>query len=573
MQWTLFRVFVSLLLFLGSLTNTQASDLSPQAKVQWQLLLFADNSRKPSEEILQKLMINPTTQQICTYPARYLWIAHYYPNHKFDFKKCKDLNTFTQKVPADKISVVFATEKVSNPVSMMGHIYLKLAGNKELKDVSHAVSLYVPTQGNPIKLFLDSFFFGAQGVFSLYPGQQTLDNYLYQEQRNIWEYELAIDPWSRKLLLYHIFELKHTRFKYYFHRFNCASMVEHLLNILNPASKQPTVLLRTPHQVLTIMQQNFSIKKTTIFLADRWKIEALTQELPLTTNSFKAIIKNPLEVLPTLSSLSPKQQWLTLELAKSFSRYKYTHHQQKKDKFLKEQLSLKQKQETISPNAILNLSPKNNPVNAPRSSQITLGYQHENGIDNFTLNFLPVYHTLSDDTTTNLNEYELKLAESQLIYNHQQKIKIDYLTIYSVTQLSPISPLLTNHSFHIDISYKDYYSAYRSMQLIGMWGKTVRFWKDIDFWTMLGASAELKKSYIYPTLFSGFVIREIYQLKTVIKFNISHNLKTKTLWRLQFIESIPISKNWSLRFEFSKIKNNKHHKKLTRSLLGLKYYF
>lgn len=41
---------------------------------------------------------------------------------------CSDVREFRAKAPAEQISLVFASEDLARPASMMGHAFLELAG-------------------------------------------------------------------------------------------------------------------------------------------------------------------------------------------------------------------------------------------------------------------------------------------------------------------------------------------------------------------------------------------------------------------------------------------------------------
>ena len=82
---------------------------------------------------------------ICKFPARFFWIKSVLNlgDDTFPHVQCAEFDEYLKKAPADDISLVFVSENVSNPSSMMGHIFLKLSGyNHKSKYVEHAVSFF-----------------------------------------------------------------------------------------------------------------------------------------------------------------------------------------------------------------------------------------------------------------------------------------------------------------------------------------------------------------------------------------------------------------------------------------------
>ena len=82
---------------------------------------------------------------ICKFPARFFWIKSELnlDDNSLPHVQCTEFEEYLKQAPADEISLVFVSENVSNPSSMMGHVFLKLSGhNYKSNYVEHAVSFF-----------------------------------------------------------------------------------------------------------------------------------------------------------------------------------------------------------------------------------------------------------------------------------------------------------------------------------------------------------------------------------------------------------------------------------------------
>src|SRR5690606_22751605 len=149
---------------------------------------------------------------------------------------CESLQEFKKRAPFERVYLIFASENISIPSSMMGHVYLKFSGkNKEKKDLQHAISFYTDVDGfNCAKLVVESLILGKKGYYSLSPSEPIKEKYILQEGRNVWEFELNLTNYERNLLQYHLFELKRIKLTYHFHTYNCATLIENILFVTNP---------------------------------------------------------------------------------------------------------------------------------------------------------------------------------------------------------------------------------------------------------------------------------------------------------------------------------------------------
>jgi hypothetical protein len=127
---------------------------------------------------------------------------------------------------------------MNNPASMFGHTLLRLDvadPNEPRNLLAYAIDFTASTGGDAGPVFL------AKGTLGLYPGRFGLNPYydklaLYAEwqNRDIWEYPLALSADEVELVLLHLWELDDVEIPYYFFRQNCSYQLIKLLAVARP---------------------------------------------------------------------------------------------------------------------------------------------------------------------------------------------------------------------------------------------------------------------------------------------------------------------------------------------------
>lgn len=219
----------------------------------------------------------------CRFPARLLFISHELNISKEEFPKikCLNLDLYEMKTPADKISLIYASEKVNFPSSMMGHSFLKYSGkNYQNREVEHAASFYtIVDTVNLFKLAYKNIFSGMKGLFALQPYEKVVEQYTNIENRNIWEYQLSISDYRRKLIYYHVWELKSIRTKYFFTSYNCSTVIYYTLSLANPKIYNDEHLWMTPIDTVKFLYKYDLLEKSKFIPSNKYLIQMSTEDL------------------------------------------------------------------------------------------------------------------------------------------------------------------------------------------------------------------------------------------------------------------------------------------------------
>jgi Domain of unknown function (DUF4105) len=206
---------------------------------------------------------------ICRYPARFNFLIRNLKLHKKQFPQpnCKKYKEYLKRVPIDKVSVIFAAENTTSPSSMMGHTFIKISGtdiNNNLKQ--HVFSYFARVENtNTSSFYFQVMTSGTHGVYALLPYQKKAQEYLYQEERSLWEFDLKLNSQQIKNLRDHLWELKEKDIQYSFIDHNCNTALIQILKIadnnLDSHIKKPFI---TPVEYIQELNKREAITRVSI---------------------------------------------------------------------------------------------------------------------------------------------------------------------------------------------------------------------------------------------------------------------------------------------------------------------
>lgn len=563
---------------------------------QWRALLHSHNnsfdvhdsnfylsSSKASlkEELIEnynQFFVKKDVHAMCKFPARYLWLAKKL-NETPDFSKCDQLLDFIAKAPFETLSVVFAAENVTSPTSMMGHIFLKISGNNAKKEKrEHSISFFTELEGVSFpSLVFKSLVSGMEGHYALGPYENAKNVYLHDELRNVWEFDLRLDSFEQQLIQFHLYELKNISFTYFFHRFNCATLINNILAVVYPETFIDRTGVVTPLDVVRKINKKDHIEKIQIYASGQWKATAILDSFKLDKENVE-IIKNERYEQLNLMSLKAEEKFLTFKLAKFYNDIQYEREKINKEKWRENNRQIDSLDNSLDSSQALDLSNYKKPYLTPPDSQIEVSYLNRNKNDLSLISFLPASHSLEDDNSNYNDESSLKMGNIKLGYNFsKKKAFVDSLMLYSVSRYKPVNELFNNWSGRLDVGYtqglsKEFdYDSFYSLSF-GI-GQTYRFMNDIDAYGIMNSGISVNDDfqvYLRPEL--GFIIREIWGLKTIVNISRSfyNHQEINNSNEVNFIQSMNI-KNYT--FNFSLKRNWKEEKKINEYGVGIKYLF
>jgi len=177
----------------------------------------------------------------CAFRARYTWLVEQLDIDpaRLAPRPCERFEEWMVGLNPGGLTLVFPEAYMNNPSSMFGHTLLRVdpaTGGAEKDLLAYAVnySAEVGQDGGVAFAFKGIFGF-YEGLFSVLPYYDKLKQYGDWENRDIWEYQLELDPGQVRFLLMHVWELRGIPFVYYFFDDNCSFQLLALLEVADPS--------------------------------------------------------------------------------------------------------------------------------------------------------------------------------------------------------------------------------------------------------------------------------------------------------------------------------------------------
>jgi hypothetical protein len=468
---------------------------------------------------------------VCRFPARYWWLKQKLALPDLPLDSCPDVQDFRSKAPMDTLSLIFVSETLTQPSSMMGHAFLKLSGqNAQGQALTHAVSFYTDADTfNLPKLLFDSLVTGKQGYFALTPYQEQQSRYTDEEERNVWEYDLKLDSWQRELVRLHLLELKQSDLRYFFQDYNCATVVRFIMALSGRLPEQGKGWV-TPKDLVRVANEAGLIDEQRTITPSRWMTRNLGKQLSAGQLAANQAVLHSNSINPALFTPADEQHYMQLEHAAALNQYSYLQGQLTRSQWLQNDRQLANIRQQQFAGQQLSADARLDPAYAPDDSQISINWQQRNGQHGMLLSYLPVSHWLADDNRSYQRENGLQLlSPSLLIPQHGQRARLDSFVLYGMESLLPYDPTTGGLSGKFRLAYQPQYGKQlqlaRATSAIAMGGLTRRLHDDIDLYLLAGGGPGMRSGQVYlqAQAEAGLILRGVFNSKTQLQHSWHRN--------------------------------------------------
>lgn len=522
-------------IFAQTLLSAQELNEASQSS-QWIALLHLDNGYpiirdpafilsiddfSPRNELVKTLDEFSNTslldsQKLCRFIARAEYIKKTL-NVKIEFNEgiCSEYQEFRLKAPADKISIIYASENLTQPSSMLGHSMLAISGMNESNVlVEHGISFFTDLDSmNIASILWDTLYLGKKGHFIIEPLSKSINYYLKSEQRNIWQYNFDLTQAEKSLMHKHLWELRGLDIDYFFHKHNCATFSFDILGVAKPkllAYRQNSV---TPIDVVKAAEKSNVIGEVKIYPSNKWKIRMLTDFM-----SNDELTE--LERLVLNDEKSMMTSVLANEMLKTLNQYNLeigdVNKQQWKDNQEKWLLN-------STENHFLEINDYKSPSQSPGDAAYDITIENSQQEQWLLFGWLPASHALEDDNRQYFGETELKLSEIVLKKSLTTfDANLYRWVIYSAKALTPRNRFTGGLSGSFSLGFDQFLHDARERELAayvsGSLGVTKKISNDVSVYYLanIGQVSNFNKSYAYISPEIGAYIYEIFNMKSMI---------------------------------------------------------
>ncbi|WMC10723.1 DUF4105 domain-containing protein [Oceanimonas pelagia] len=460
---------------LPSLSATERAQLAAlfhfqngKPKITDPAFLLSGSERDLQAEFESNLNVYMNMEQradyLCRFPARSLWISRLLGEEVPGFEHCEELYEYIQRVPADDISLVYASENLLSPSSFMGHSFIKMKDQEDRR--AHAVSYFTEVEGfNLPAIMFEALVTGKEGYFIVSPYEEAKRYYKDIEGRNVYEYSLALNDFDRELIRLHLWELKDKQIDYYFHTNNCATLTLDILALAKPVLLQHGEEWLSPLDVVKYVNDHGMVEKVSISPSLGWKVRAFGEGLDYQE---KEALRQKLVDHGRLEPLSSVEDLLQHEYRHALNDWLYF------EKRIDRELYERNRAEIIRHDRdyqhfLLDLSDYKNPVHRAADSQFMIGARLREANANLLVSWLPASHLTVDDNRNAFSESTLQVLKSTLGID-KEHLYLDEVVLYGIESYIPRDEVIgglsgrfrllwerggydsysTNRRFHVD---------------------------------------------------------------------------------------------------------------------------
>lgn len=576
-----FLFFCSQVFASGAEENGSGDDIQALASTpQWQALIQANGGMaritdprfllshqhfSAENELRQSVaLLRQKPESACRFPARKLFIERQLNIRLSDFRldQCADYQQFKSYAPADTISLIYTSENLTQASSMMGHIMLRIEGqNIQGQYVQHAVSFFTELQSvNAAKILWESLYVGKQGFFKVSPYEEHIEEYLSKEQRNVWEYQLNLSPEVLALLHAHLWELKAADIPYFFHRYNCATLTQLILAVASPQMSPGAQEWVTPLDVVKKSQQFELISNRVIVASTKWKVRMLKDALEERGLGLPEDTFAPQD-LATYAKRQGEARFLTQQLLSSINQFQRESGGIKSETFSANQQVLHEHFGTTQQNYQIDLGQYKRPSSAPNDSQISVGISHQQSQGWLQFAYMPASKKLEDDNRQFFSESALELSSIRLRVSTQTaRVKVDEWSIYSMRTLVPYDRYTGGVSSQLRVGllrhFDDQLQSKLAAEVYTGIGIGAQVSNDILLFSQfnLGAALSDSKAYLYSRPEVGMVIYQVFDMKTLASFSVTHNQRQsdRLMKAIHLQHAVYLSPSLSLNLDYTK---------------------
>lgn len=394
----------------------------------------------------QYLDINQHPQ--CRFPARFIWLKKQIDLSSITDVKCPNFEQWAKLSTTKSLSLVFATGYLGNPASYYGHTLIKLNPNKKtqlsLLDTSINFGAEVPENEDPLSYMIKGVVGGYDGSFTHSKFYYHTQNYLENELRNLWEYELNLEQEDYQFLVAHMWELIEQKYTYYFLDENCVYRMYELFGLidgielpqLNPLWVIPQEVVRAINQ---INYKNKPLVKSISYIPSRqsqfyskyWQLnEAEKSYVTDIVNSPKNIAKL------TSSNVSVVGQRKILSVLLDYYQYLMAVDKDNEIalKRVYDQILAYRFKLPIGKAEFVSKKPKS-PENSRPSSYSQLSYINNKYLgDGIRFKLRPAYYDQLDAESGHVKNGALKMAELELDY-FSSSLSISSLSLFDIVSV------------------------------------------------------------------------------------------------------------------------------------------
>lgn len=421
--------------------------------------LAADGRSDPHAELVASLhaMRDAGAETRCRFPARYRFLAEALGwQEESPFSHCEEYLEWREQMPAERVVLVFPAAYLNSPSSMFGHTLLRLDGDEDDGVwLSQAVNFgaEVDASDNSIFYIYRGLAGGYPGYFSIVPYVTKIQDYAHLENRDMWEYELALDADQRQWLIEHLWELRDIRFDYYFLDENCSFRLLELVDVARPDTglMDGMRLTEVPVNTVRALEEAGLLAGRVYRPSKAVELDRLVSRLPLEARRLaRRLAEDPgLADTDEFRSYPPQTQRLMAQTAYEYLRFMHRKRERDADVARRGLALLRLANSLPAPEAVVPVEPE-----APELGHATklaaLAYGQREGDEFAEVQFRYTYHDWFDNSLGFLRGAQIEALNVRLRSTESGPLKLERLDVVNIRSLAPRSTFVRPISWYVN---------------------------------------------------------------------------------------------------------------------------
>jgi len=376
-------------------------------------------------------------------------------------ESCSDFQELLTNLEPQRLDLIFPSSYLNAPSSMFGHTLFRIVSGEGIRGKNDLFSLAisfgadVPVDVHPMRYMGNGLFGGFPGFYIFMPYFSKIQEYNYEESRDLWEYHLNFTPEEITRLLEHLWELNQIKFDYYYLDENCSYRLLELLAVLRPEADWATDLRFAEIPINTIRK----VKEQGLIAKVKYRPSVLSQIrqqlAPLSDNRIAHIASLQTELI-SLENLNVDQQAQTLSTA--YSVYRFNHRKDWSDTDISHHgLDLLKARAKLSDTT----SDNNLHTPVPRQAdeihdvkKTSIGWSVHDNQHTLDLQWRYAYHDLLDNNVGVSKGFGLEVFNINLALN-EDKAWLKQFELLNVQSISPRNTLIKPISWEMSAGYLD----------------------------------------------------------------------------------------------------------------------
>ena len=421
--------------------------------------LAPDGRSDPHAELVASLhaMRDAGAEARCRFPARYRFLAEALGwQEESPFSHCDEYLEWREQMPAERVVLVFPAAYLNSPSSMFGHTLLRLDGDEDDGVwLSQAVNFgaEVDASDNSIFYIYRGLAGGYPGYFSIVPYVTKIQDYAHLENRDMWEYELALDADQRRWLIEHLWELRDIRFDYYFLDENCSFRLLELVDVARPDTglMDGMRLTEVPVNTVRALEEADLLAGRVYRPSKAVELDRLVSRLPVEARRLaRRLAEDPgLADTDEFRSYPPQTQRLMAQTAYEYLRFMHRKRERDADVARRGLALLRLANSLPAPEAVVPVEPE-----APELGHATklaaLAYGQREGDEFAEVQFRYTYHDWFDNSMGFLRGAQIEALNVRLRSTESGPLKLERLDVVNIRSLAPRSTFVRPISWYVN---------------------------------------------------------------------------------------------------------------------------